>query len=71
MQAAASTSPPHAPQMYRHGGAPRVTTLAYYYILDGSIYQAPSLQAALQARLVSALAARSGGTPAGRGEAAT
>lgn len=56
----ADSQPPHLfilRKLYRHGGggtggAPAITTLAFYYILDGSVYQAPSLQAALQARMV-------------------
>lgn len=50
----ADSQPPHLfilRKMYRHAlGA--ITTLAFYYILDGSVYQAPSLQAALLARMV-------------------
>ncbi len=50
----ADSQPPHLfilRKMYRHAlGA--ITTLAFYYILDGSIYQAPPLQAALLARMV-------------------
>ncbi|KAI7838517.1 hypothetical protein COHA_007778 [Chlorella ohadii] len=53
----ADSQPPHLfilRKMYRHAaapGGPAISTLAFYYILDGSIYQAPSLQAALQARM--------------------
>lgn len=60
----ADSQPPHLfilRKLYRHGGGgtgggtgSAITTLAFYYILDGSVYQAPSLQAALQARMVSA-----------------
>jgi hypothetical protein len=50
----ADSQPPHLfilRKLYRHAhGA--LTTLAFYYILDGSVYQAPSLQAALLARMV-------------------
>lgn len=49
----ADSQPPHLfilRKMYRHAlGA--ITTLAFYYILDGTIYQAPPLQAALLARM--------------------
>lgn len=51
----ADSQPPHLfilRKMYRHSGGGTITTLAFYYILDGSIYQAPSLQAALLARMV-------------------
>ncbi|KAL4855780.1 Mediator of RNA polymerase II transcription subunit 6 [Chlorella vulgaris] len=50
----ADSQPPHLfilRKMYRAVGG-TITTLAFYYILDGSIYQAPSLQAALLARMV-------------------
>ena len=50
----ADSQPPHLfilRKLYRHAGG-AITTLAFYYILDGSIYQAPSLQAALLARMV-------------------
>ncbi|KAL4855781.1 Mediator of RNA polymerase II transcription subunit 6 [Chlorella vulgaris] len=49
----ADSQPPHLfilRKMYRAVGG-TITTLAFYYILDGSIYQAPSLQAALLARM--------------------
>jgi hypothetical protein len=50
----ADSQPPHLfilRKLYRHGGG-AITTLAFYYVLDGSVYQAPSLQAALLARMV-------------------
>ncbi|PSC68914.1 mediator of RNA polymerase II transcription subunit 6 [Micractinium conductrix] len=49
----ADSQPPHLfilRKLYRQSlGA--ITTLAFYYILDGAVYQAPSLQAALLARM--------------------
>lgn len=44
---------PRPPLHLAAQSGPAISTLAFYYILDGSIYQAPSLQAALQARMVS------------------
>lgn len=52
----ADSQPPHLfilRKLYRHGSG-AITTLAFYYVLDGSVYQAPSLQAALLARMVGA-----------------
>ena len=51
----ADSQPPHLfilRKVYRHAQGGALTTLAFYYILDGSVYQAPSLQAALLARMV-------------------
>ena len=47
--------PPHLYVMSKqHRSSPdKVQTKAYYYILDGSIYQAPTLHAVFSARLVS------------------
>ena len=39
----------------RHNSASSVSSLRYYYILDGNVYQAPSLHVALASRLVSPL----------------
>lgn len=37
----------------QHRSGPKTTApLQYYYILDGSVYQAPSLHAALSSRIV-------------------
>lgn len=59
----ADSQPPHLfilRKMYRHAlGA--ITTLAFYYILDGTIYQAPPLQAALLARMASLAGLRPAG----------
>ena len=39
----------------RRNSASSVSSLRYYYILDGNVYQAPSLHVALASRLVSPL----------------
>ena len=54
--ALADQQPPHLyviRKLFRHPDGTSTSDLAYYYILDGSIYQAPSIHAALSSRMVS------------------
>ena len=54
----ADLQPPHLFVIRKQwlGAAGKPTPLAYYYVLDGTVYQAPTLHAALSSRVV-----RSGG----------
>lgn len=49
--------PPHLFVVRKQHRSPAgaLSSLTYYYVLDGTIYQAPTLHAALSARMVSPL----------------